>query len=634
MNAAAAAQNRAFLAAPALLGQVSQVRGLTAIERDALLVTMRRVDGEWVVVSRYADPVWWLSIPTTNSIKALTKLEFEKVAAPFRPIAKAVMYRLIRRGRDKYKRAGTAAIVKVFTVLLPFFEFVADLGVKSLSSISPTICKQYVEACRQSMTNPTDHDPVLLKPSGLYKRFSAVEALHELSQYTDEPMRSPWPNTTADYLSGYGRSKRDEGAKTPLMPDKVFEGIFQRASSILERADHLLDLRDYVDGLTFPPLSAPALLARKNNALALMGWDQGLGQLRSDLLELRTACYVVIASLSGCRNHEISFLKEKAYYSTEDATGTTHWWMKSRSTKTGAGDTEWMVPPAAVDALRIMDRWAKPHQSMLLAEIDALRARDPRNIRIAEAHEHIGAVFVGVDKKRSRRVRTLGTRQWNSLLKEFARACGFEWGLATHHFRRKFANYAARSQFGDLRYLRQHFKHWSLDMSLHYALNEAQEMTLFLEIEDELEEIKEQVVGTWLDDGEPLGGGYGKGLINWRSRSETVAMFKSKAHMVRSVAQSTAIRSNGHAWCTADDNLCTGNDLEPTRCSSGCESAVVGRGHANIYQRLHDDLVELAETPDIGPGGRARVERDLSRCKQVLGELGFTPAASPQPSST
>jgi hypothetical protein len=63
----------------------------------------------------------------------------------------------------------------------------------------------------------------------------------------------------------------------------------------------------------------------------------------------------------------------------------------------------------------------------------------------------------------------------NIALKAFAKKCGLEWELATHQFRRKFANYAARSQFGDLRYLKQHFKHWSLDMTLGYALNESQE---------------------------------------------------------------------------------------------------------------------------------------------------------------
>ncbi|MDB5935350.1 MAG: hypothetical protein JWQ01_2694 [Massilia sp.] len=51
-------------------------------------------------------------------------------------------------------------------------------------------------------------------------------------------------------------------------------------------------------------------------------------------------------------------------------------------------------------------------------------------------------------------------------------------------YKRLTACYAARSQFGDLRYLRDHFKHWSLDMTLGYAMNESQEMELYLEIQE------------------------------------------------------------------------------------------------------------------------------------------------------
>lgn len=626
---AATPSNRA-LPAPMLVGQAAHVRALSPHERDTLIVSTRKVDGQWVIVSAYADMVWWLANPTTNSIKAQTKLDFEQIAPAFRDATKAMMYRLIRRGRDQQKRSGTASIVKTFTVIQPFLEFLGSLGIDSLAQATPAVCYQYVDACRRALTNPVSTKRQPLKPSGLYKRFQAVEAIHELSQYSDDPMiRAPWPDTSADRLSGYGRSKRDSGTQTPLMPDDVFERLYQRAWATIQGAERLLDLRDHLNDMTIEALSEGMVLNRKNKALASLGWEHGLKGLRTALLELRTACYVVIASLSGCRNHEMSFVRAGAYYSTVGDEGERYWWMRSKSTKTGVGDTEWMIPEAAALALKTMDRWAAPYQVMLQAEIAAAREQNPRATRIAEAQEHVGAVFVGVDMKQERQVRTLGTRQWNALLKDFARDCHLDWPLATHHFRRKFANYAARSQFGDLRYLKEHFKHWSLDMTLHYALNEAQELTLFLEVEDELEGIKERVSATWLAPDEPLAGGYGNRLVNWRSRSEAITLFKSHAHMVRSIAQSTAIRSNGHAFCTADDNLCVGNDVEPTRCAAGCDNAVISRGHATIYQRMYDDLVGLTHLSDIGEGGRARVRRDLERCRRVLADLGFTPPTEP-----
>ena len=241
----------------------------------------------------------------------------------------------------------------------------------------------------------------------------------------------------------------------------------------------------------------------------------------------------------------------------------------------------------------------------------------------AEAQAHVGAVFVGLDSKNGNLIRTLGGTALNSDLKAFAKSCGSDWLLASHQFRRKFANYAARSQFGDLRYLRDHFKHWSMDMTLGYAMNESQEMSLYLEIQDELDEIKVETVSSWLNSSEPLAGGYGQSLVDWRSRNENITLFKTHGAMVRSIAQSTPIRSNGHAWCTAQDNLCAGNDLERTRCGDGCDNAVIGSRHAPLYQGLFDHLKKLADLDDIGPGGQTRVTRDLIRCKAVLGHLGY-----------
>jgi hypothetical protein len=162
-----------------------------------------------------------------------------------------------------------------------------------------------------------------------------------------------------------------------------------------------------------------------------------------------------------------------------------------------------------------------------------------------------------------------------------------------------------------------------MDMTLSYALNESQEMDLYIEIQDELEEIKAGVADDWFKtDG--LAGGYGRAIIDWRSKEENITLFKDWPSMVKSIAESTAIRSNGHAWCTADDTGCIGNTLEPTRCSN-CNNAVIGPIHKRLYQRLYDDLRKLLKHDDIGPGGQARVRRDMERCRQVLLDLGYDP---------
>ena len=95
--------------------------------------------------------------------------------------------------------------------------------------------------------------------------------------------------------------------------------------------------------------------------------------------------------------------------------------------------------------------------------------------------------------------------------------------------------------------------------------------------------------------------------------------------MVRAIADSTAIRANGHAWCTADDGLCIrSRGVEWARCSD-CSNAVIGPQHATVYQQMYDQLAELSTCEDIGIGGQARVKQDQGRCRDVLVSLGYTP---------
>lgn len=623
--------------------QPHSVQGLTSERRDSLVISMRKVEMSWIVVSRYGDEVWWLTGLPTNVSKTSTKLDFTQVPVAFRTVAKAIIYRMKTRGRAGSKRASASTLISTLRSINLFFQYATNSGFTSLSEITPFFCSAYSQtaAVTRLKGGRAKEPPSIAKAqlpisrSMLEKRLSAVEVIYELSQYTDDPMgQHPWVESSADSLSNYGQNRRARGIVTPLMSDQIFTTLFQNAWEIVESAGLLLDLRDRVDILSasFEGKNKKHRQIQKWNVLAELGWQGGANKFIADLLNIRIACYIVIASLSGCRNHELSYLKCNAYFSTEDDQGETYWWMRSISSKTDEGATQWMIPVAAVQALRIMDRWACPYQALLAKQIENYRLQDSNDVRIAEAQLHLGAIFVGTDKMHDHQVRTISGTHTNDLLNQFAKHCGLSWKFASHQFRRKFANYAARSRFGDLRYLKEHFKHWSFDMTLGYALNESQEMALYLEIEDELEDHKREVVANWLEKSEPLAGGYGNRLATWRSKEEPITLFKDHHHMVRSIAESTAIRSNGHAWCTADDHFCDGNDVNPTRCAGGgtddrggCKHAVIGREHAPIFAGLYNQLAELLDCDDIGEGGRARVKRDLERCRTVFADLGHDP---------
>ena len=606
-----------------ITAQPGDVRGLSDSERDKLIITATQVDGKWIIRSRYGDNNWQLNGYPNNVPLNKRQINFSTVPVAFRAVIKEIFYRYLRCGRGGSDRPRGATIVGSFNQSLQFLRHLDALQLSHLAAVSPMIAATYVAACKAHVQI---HKGEPLSKQGLQARYVAVEMLYELSQYTDDKIpKHPWPDTSAKAMAGKIGILIKE--TTPLMPDDVFCTLFEKAHQQLERGNSLLDLRDDLDTIEAENLGQNTfnVIRSKNRHLKVMGWEGGMRAFGKSLTDLRTACYIILASTSGCRNHELANLLSGAHRRTEDDQGTIYHWMRSTSEKTDEGIHDWMIPELGVRALRVMERWAGPYQAMIANEIIRRRRISTEDPQIPEAYKHRRSLFLGVNLKNGN-ARTLTAYSWNLALKAFAKGCGLSWNLSTHQFRRKFANYVAHSRFGDLRYLKEHYAHWSMDMTLGYAMDESWgqhlDLELYMEIQGEIEDIKLGAVGNWMAD-EFLAGGYGLAIKRWQREPQNLLIFKDRASMLKSISESTAIRSNGHAWCTADNDGCIGNTLERTRCS-GCDHSVVGSTHAPIYQRLYDDLRGLLLCKDIGEGGRQRVERDLNRCRDVLVQLGMS----------
>ena len=89
---------------------------------------------------------------------------------------------------------------------------------------------------------------------------------------------------------------------------------------------------------------------------------------------------------------------------------------------------------------------------------------------------HLDSLWEGMHINSSFAAQTIRAR-----LKRFMLAHNIDWEVAPQ-FRRTFARYVARSQLGDVRYLRDHFKHWTLDMTAIYAEDQVRDKELFDEI--------------------------------------------------------------------------------------------------------------------------------------------------------
>lgn len=601
--------------------QPVEVHGMAPDALDRLVVSFARIDGRCVPLALYAADTWRLAGGTTNRGQSHRTLHFRPLPRQFLGIAKQMAWRYLRRGRDGGKRPATGTIVSWLKNTTVFLTWINDRGIARLMDVSPLVCIQYVEAQKSLLSRFGKP----LKSDVLALHFAAVEAIYELSQKTDDPMPlHPWPDTSAYHLAG-GAGGGPYRSKTLRIPDSVYCALFQAAWDMVEKGNHWLDLRDGLDRIDveFGHLTKTPRKTLKNRFLADSGWHGGHRALKKQLLDLRTACYIVVASLSGCRNHELAYLQNDPCYSTTDDDGTVFWWMKSRSDKTYEGYTEWMIPVAAVQALKVQERWAKPYQASLEAEISRRRQANPDDPEIAEAMKHRGALFLGESFTHKNQVRTLSCNKWGIALKDFASSLGLQWSLASHQFRLTFAHYAARSRFGDLRYLKEHFKHWAMDMTLSYALNGSQDMALYLEIEAELDDIKVDLVGEWLQDDVPLAGGFGTNILAWRC-TNPITLFKDHASMIRSIADSVSLRSALHAWCAADKGGCVGLGIDKLRCTD-CDNAVIHRRHSHVYMRQYRDLKALLKLKDIGEVGLNRVRNGMEKCRMTLERLGIDP---------
>lgn len=590
----------------------SDVPGSTVVSRIHL-------NGKWITLSLYQDDEWQFNDAPTNTSRFRRYIRFAKIPTVFRATLKYLSWHWLSHGRAGKIRPRPGTVASFILEINFFLRWLSTQNICTLNRVTVELCITWARELQQYQSIRTGKT---LKPATLSRRLAALETLFELGQFAPEHMiPHPWPGTSSHRLARMN-NKTIMMHNTPLMPDFVFTALFQHAWKKVKQADELLRHHEallYASKSVADKCPSTRAIAR-NTCLKTRGWSHGLTSLYQDLHHLGTACYIVIASLSGCRNHELAWLQTGACYRIRHENGDILWWMRSRSTKTGEGQTEWMIPPAAVRAIRVAERLASPLQKELQIEIRQKEQANPHDPEILEARRHQGAIFLG-RHPRTRQIRTLGGGQWNLRLKAFCKTHEIPWKISTHQFRRKFANYAAQSQFGDLRYLREHFKHWSMDMTLRYAMSDRQEMTLLSEIEGDVETLKITLIDNWLQAVTPLAGGYGKNLMHWRQTTPS-HIFHSHEHMLRSMAESTSIRSNGHAWCTADNRRCSGNSPQNMLRCVECSNAVIDSSHLSVYQQLYDDLSTL-KTRVHHPVALHHLSEDIRRCKSVMKSLGI-----------
>ena len=187
--------------------------------------------------------------------------------------------------------------------------------------------------------------------------------------------------------------------------------------------------------------------------------------------------------------------------------------------------------------------------------------------------------------------------------------------------RRLYAYTFVRHKLGDMLFLKEQFKHSSIDMSQLYGSNPRQDRALYDDILSELLRYKGEVITTWLEKDEPLAGGAGQRIMEMRAQE-----FPDRKALVMESSKRVLMRSNGHAWCLAQDDGCGGSGIYAKGSCGGCRNGLIDRRFIPIWQeayRHHSELLKDAQA--WGAGAMKRVSTDLEQAAKILRDLGINP---------
>ena len=574
-----------------LAEQPESLLGLSATARASVVVSaVLDESGQSVVLSRVGDAVWDLSpfIETPNVKASVKRLNWLVIPEPFREVCQNVLYAYWKLGRPGWAVPGVRTLRAQLSNLATFCQHLQAAGVASMVDVQPLHVSNFVHYVKSHQVNRQSQG----------QKFSAIELLYLFSREHEDGLQfHPWPESSAYVVAGQTGQRCTDARKvslTPLIPSDVAQALWVHAEGILNRADTLLDERDM--GLRWA-LKDPHILA------------------------IRNACAYLIGVLTGVRNSEMSGIELGAGRTETKGQHTFHW-LQATEYKTGKGLVDYLMPSMGHRILAVMERWSQPYRDRLAEQIREVEQQETHSANelkwLDTARANQRRLFLGNGRDG---IVPLSNAGWSYNFQKFAMDAGTTWILNSHQLRRLYAYTFVRHKLGHLLFLKEQFKHTSINMSQLYAASPLQDSVLFDEILAEIYRQKADVLASWLDKDEPLAGGAGQRIMNMRGQD-----FEGRRELLMETSKRVLMRSTGHAWCLAQDEGCGGTGIYEKRGCHSCGNGVIDKSFAPLWlegYRHHKELLKDAQA--LGPAYEKRVKADLAREAKVLHDLGLDP---------
>jgi integrase len=416
----------------------------------------------------------------------------------------------------------------------------------------------------------------------------------------------PLKGESAHRMAGYTRASQLE-SQTQIIPDDILTPLVRAALEYVDRfADYLLDACECIEGIRerhrwFGVWARRYVHKHASAAYGLDGskFENGLRSLRhlnKELCYLQTACFVLIAFMTGMRLSELLSLREGCCETEAEPGQVDLVWLRSRVFKMQGvpkgRSARWLGGPICARAVRVLERLGK-------------RVR----LRVG-----IGSLWVPVPAaKRPRPKKPFQARTIRVRLKHFVRMLGLKdssgraFHIHPHMFRRTFARHVVRYDTTNLLALKEHFKHISLSMTDYYVGSDLELWTLMMEEEEKL--LFESFDKALRAD-RMAGPG---GVRLKRTIDEAIAEgrlpreFRGEAgdhlrkEMIRNLVESGQrvypCAASNYCWFRPESALCTqGNHPLLKRCNPGaCTNSIITLEHKPHWEKVQRDCEDLMQ---------------------------------------
>ncbi len=541
-------------------------KSLSGLTLEDKLILPISADG-----SKYGDNIWNFhsEIPQDNIKQSAMEIRWNFKVGEYKFLdsryneliesSKDFIYSLRRRPSSRGGTLKPTTLIRIFRELKALIYWMDSKDILCFGFLTPALIENY-----EAHVKSTQHNGKPISLGSIQKKLELVEKLWEhrnnIAQSIDF---APFPNGGSYDASGL-TTEYQKNNKFDYIPDEVAIDLANKAINYVQEQSENIILAHLAGKKAFDRAletgrSMSVAQRRDRKAVQEYGYDK-VALLTKQTCYLRTSCYIIIAFFSGIRDSELASINQGCIEVDEDG----YIWIHGKSYKMAHNfiKPRWMVPPIVTEAVNVLDRLSSRLRRLLQEEIKSLE-----NDLLVDV---IGPIKLNslkneIDQKKrieNRLFLVMSSKGGNSIgvnktihaqLKEFMLAqdvlkyCEKTWNLHPHQFRRTFVRFMVKNSM-NIRYLQEHFKHISLNMTAWYDIDD---VDLLKEIADFHKEFTGQKLNDFFDNKRIAGAG-GDLIKSERRDYFAGIIIEDKKQIIESMAETVTLRSTGVSWCLGD----------------------------------------------------------------------------------